>query len=33
MELLKDSAPGDEIDFTVQREGKNITVKVTLKAP
>ncbi len=33
MELLKDSAPGDEIDFTVQREGKNIIVKVTLKAP
>ncbi len=33
MELLKESAPGDIVDFTVQRGGENIIVKVTLKAP
>ena len=33
MELLRESAPGDEVDFTVQRGGENIVVKVTLKAP
>ncbi len=33
MELLKESAPGDEVDFTVRRGEANIIVKVTLKAP
>ncbi len=33
MELLKESAPGDVIDFTVRRGEINIVVKVTLKAP
>ena len=33
MELLRESAPGDVVDFTVQRSGENIVVKVTLKAP
>jgi len=33
MELLRASAPGDEVDLTVQRDGENIIVKVTLKAP
>ena len=33
MELLRASSPGDEVDLTVQRNGKNILVKVTLKAP
>ena len=33
MELLKESTPGDVIEFTVQRGGENIIVKVTLKAP
>lgn len=33
MELLKESAPGDEIDFTVRRNGENIIIKVILKAP
>lgn len=33
MELLKESAPGDVVHFTVQRGGANILVKVTLKAP
>jgi hypothetical protein len=33
MELLKESAPGDVVDFTVGRGGENIIVKVTLKAP
>jgi Zn-dependent M28 family amino/carboxypeptidase len=33
MELLRESSPGDVVDFTVQRDGDNIIVKVTLKAP
>ncbi len=33
MELLKESTPDDVVNFTVQRGGKNIIVKVTLKAP
>jgi hypothetical protein len=33
MELLKQAEPGDEVDFTVQRGGENIILKVTLKAP
>jgi hypothetical protein len=33
MELLRESSPGDVVDFTVQRGGENIIVKVTLKAP
>jgi len=33
MELLKESAPGDVVEFTVQRDNENILVKVTLKAP
>jgi hypothetical protein len=33
MELLKESAPGDEVDFTVRRDNSNIIVKVILKAP
>jgi hypothetical protein len=33
MELLKESAPGDVVDFTVRRGDVNIIVKVTLKAP
>ena len=33
MELLKESVPGDIIDFTVRRGKANIIVKVTLKAP
>ncbi len=33
MDLLKASAPGDNIELTVQRGGENIIVKVTLKAP
>lgn len=33
MELLRESTPGDVVTFTVQREGNNIQVQVTLKAP
>jgi len=33
MELLRESAPGDVVDLTVQRDGENIIIKVTLKAP
>ena len=33
MELLKESSPGDIVDFTVRRGGENIIIKVTLKAP
>jgi len=33
MELLRNSTPGDVVDFTVQRGAENIVVKVTLKAP
>ena len=33
MELLKESTPGDVVDFTVRRDETNIIVKVTLKAP
>ena len=33
MELLRESAPGDIVDLTVQRDGENIIIKVTLKAP
>jgi S1-C subfamily serine protease len=33
MELLKESTPGNVVEFTVQRGGENIIVKVTLKAP
>ncbi|MDP7008977.1 MAG: M28 family peptidase [Phycisphaerales bacterium] len=33
MELLKSSSPGDVVTFTVQRERKNITIDVTLRAP
>jgi len=33
MEFLQESKPGDVVEFTVQRNGKNIVVVVTLKAP
>ena len=33
MEMLRASKPGDVITFTVQRDGKNIKVEVTLRAP
>jgi hypothetical protein len=33
MELLRESKPGDVVDFTVQRNEENISIKVTLKAP
>ncbi len=33
MELLKESAPGDVITFTVRRGDENISIEVTLKAP
>ena len=33
MELLKESTPGDVVDFAVRRDETNIIVKVTLKAP
>ncbi|MGY8753844.1 MAG: M28 family peptidase, partial [Phycisphaerales bacterium] len=33
MELLRESSPGDVVDFTVQRASENIIVQVTLKAP
>ncbi|MBC8202530.1 MAG: M28 family peptidase [Planctomycetes bacterium] len=33
MELLKESAPGDVVTFTVRRGNQNIFVEVTLKAP
>ncbi|HJN71262.1 MAG TPA: M28 family peptidase [Phycisphaerales bacterium] len=33
MELLKESAPGDVVTFTVRRDDENIFVEVTLKAP
>ena len=33
MELLQGSSPGDVVQFTVQRDGKNIVVEATLKAP
>jgi S1-C subfamily serine protease len=33
MELLRESSPGDVVEFTVQRGGENIIVDVTLRAP
>jgi hypothetical protein len=33
MELLKESAPGDVVTFTVRRDDENIFVEVTLQAP
>ena len=33
MELLKESIPGDIVELTVQRDGENIIVSVTLRAP
>jgi aminopeptidase YwaD len=33
MELLKESTPGDIVELTVQRDGENIMVSVTLRAP
>ena len=33
MELLKASAPGDVVTLTVQRNGQNIEIDVTLQAP
>ena len=33
MEMLQASSPGDVVELTVQRNGKNIIVPVTLKAP
>jgi S1-C subfamily serine protease len=33
MELLKESAPGDIVTFTVRRDDENIFVEVTLLAP
>jgi S1-C subfamily serine protease len=33
MEMLQASSPGDIVELTVQRDGKNIIVSVTLKSP
>ncbi len=33
MEMLQASSPGDVVELTVQRDGKNIIIPVTLKAP
>jgi S1-C subfamily serine protease len=33
MDMLQASKPGDVVELTVQRNGKNIIVPVTLKAP